>query len=222
MNEIASKSISDTLVDKLKSQKPQDVLPAGTDSSVIAGWEAQRDVIIKYTKEGKIAAGEYIGGTGAGMVLLLVKPLSRGSLTINSTNPFDNPVLDFGTLQNPVDLDIYVEMIRAWRRMLQTPALQTMGPTAMFPTDDMTSTADLQSFVKTNLLATLWHSSGSAPMLKKEWGGVVGSDLLVYGTKNLSIIDASILPVAPSTHTTSTMYAVAEKVRASEARVPFF
>ncbi|KAG8790564.1 hypothetical protein FRC16_000820 [Serendipita sp. 398] len=172
---------------------------------------ATRDLLIKYTQQGKIAAGEFIGGTGASMGLVLLKPFSRGSLTIKSKEAFDDPVVDFGTLRNPLDLDVMTEMIKAWRRMLLTPALQTMGSAAISPADNITSTADLQAFVRANLAASLWHPSGSAPMMKKELGGVVGPDLLVYGTKGLSIIDASILPICPSTHITTTMYAVAEK-----------
>jgi choline dehydrogenase-like flavoprotein len=210
LNEITN--TSSTVVSKLQSQNPQDVFPAGTDPSVIAGWEAERDLIIKYTEEGKIAAGEFIGGPTVAMYLVLVKPFSRGSININTTDPFADPVVDFGTLRNPLDLDILVEMIRAWREMLLTPALQTMGPTATNPPDNMTSTADLQDFVRANLQSSLWHPTGTAAMMKKELGGVVGPDLLVYGTKKLSIIDASILPILPSTHITSTMYAVAEKV----------
>jgi choline dehydrogenase-like flavoprotein len=42
-------------------------------------------------------------------------------------------------------------------------------------------------------------------------GGVVDSALLVYGTKKLSIIDASILPVIPAAHVQATIYPVAEK-----------
>jgi choline dehydrogenase-like flavoprotein len=48
-------------------------------------------------------------------------------------------------------------------------------------------------------------------MMPQELGGVVDSELLVYGTKKLSIIDASILPIIPAAHLQATMYSVAEK-----------
>lgn len=209
LNEITL--LSTSIVNSLKSQDPVKALPAETDSTVLAGWKAQRDLIVKYTLEGKIAAGEFIGGSGAGMGLVLLKPLSRGSLTIKSTSAFDDPIVDFGTLRNPLDLDILTEMIKAWRRMLLTPAMQSMGPAATSPADNVTSTADIQAYIRANLAASLWHPTGSAPMLKKELGGVVDTRLLVYGTRGLSIVDASILPICPSTHITSTVYAVAEK-----------
>lgn len=220
LNEITD--TTDTIIDKLKSQNPQDVFPAETDPTVIAGWKAERDLLVKYTKQGKLAAGEFTGRPLPGTGVVLTKPFSRGFLTINSTDPFDFPVIDFGTLRNPLDLDILVEMIKLWRKMLATPSFQTMGPTAVNPPDNLTSTEDIQNFIRANLASSIYHHAGTAPMMKKEYGGVVSPDLLVYGTKKLSVIDASILPVLPASHTTSVMYAVAEKVRLSQLILDFY
>ncbi|KAG8831945.1 hypothetical protein FRC17_002316 [Serendipita sp. 399] len=200
-----------TILQRYYNQKPQSFFPATVHSTVLAGWEAIGNLLYRHLAQGKVAAGEFIGGTGAGMGLVLLKPFSRGSITIKSKDPFDDPIVDFGTLQNPIDLDILTEMIKTWRRLLLTPALQTMGPTATSPANNITSTTALQAFVCTNLAASLWHPAGTAAMMPRELGGVVGSDLLVYGTSRLSVIDASILPICPSTHITSTIYAVAEK-----------
>lgn len=210
LNEITP--LSDTIISSLESQDPQSLYPSGTDSSIISGWKAQRDLLIKYMKQGKIAVGEFINAGVTNIGIVLVKPLSRGSVNINSTDAFDDPAVDFATLRNPLDVDIITEMIRATRKILATPALQALGPTLTSPADNITSNVDLESYIRTNLASSLWHPSGSAAMMKRELGGVVGPDLLVYGTKNLSVVDASIIPICPSTHITSTVYAVAEKV----------
>lgn len=39
----------------------------------------------------------------------------------------------------------------------------------------------------------------------------MGSDLLVYGVKGVSVVDASLMPLIPATHLQLTVYAVAEK-----------
>lgn len=48
-------------------------------------------------------------------------------------------------------------------------------------------------------------------MLPREHGGVVSPELKVYGTKNVRVVDASILPFQLCGHLTSTLYAIAEK-----------
>jgi choline dehydrogenase-like flavoprotein len=48
-------------------------------------------------------------------------------------------------------------------------------------------------------------------MLPQEKGGVVDPELKVYGTNNVRVIDASVLPFQLCGHLTSTLYAVAER-----------
>ncbi len=57
-------------------------------------------------------------------------------------------------------------------------------------------------------------------MMPLELGGVVGRDLLDYGVKGLSVVDANVVPLVPSTNLCATVYAVAEKVRNSSYCVP--
>ena len=48
-------------------------------------------------------------------------------------------------------------------------------------------------------------------MMPKDLGGVVDSTLTVYGTSNVRVVDASVLPFQVCGHLASTLYAVAEK-----------
>jgi choline dehydrogenase-like flavoprotein len=48
-------------------------------------------------------------------------------------------------------------------------------------------------------------------MLPRDKGGVVDAELRVYGTKNVRVVDASVLPFQITGHLTSTLYAVAER-----------
>ena len=48
-------------------------------------------------------------------------------------------------------------------------------------------------------------------MMSKDIGGVVDSNLKVYGTRNLRVVDASIFPLIPRGNIQTSVYAVAEK-----------
>jgi choline dehydrogenase-like flavoprotein len=48
-------------------------------------------------------------------------------------------------------------------------------------------------------------------MLPQKLGGVVDSNLTVYGTNNVRVVDASVVPFQVCGHLTSTLYAIAEK-----------
>lgn len=63
----------------------------------------------------------------------------------------------------------------------------------------------------THLDRSNFHPVGTASMLPRNKGGVVNTDLKVYGTKNVRVIDASVIPFQLCGHLTSTLYAVAEK-----------
>lgn len=48
-------------------------------------------------------------------------------------------------------------------------------------------------------------------MMPQDKGGVVNDRLTVYGTSNVRVVDASVLPFQVCGHLVSTLYAVAER-----------
>lgn len=57
---------------------------------------------------------------------------------------------------------------------------------------------------------TEFHPSSTCAMLPREQGGVVDAYLRVYGLSNVRVADASVPPIALSTHLMSSTYALAE------------
>jgi choline dehydrogenase-like flavoprotein len=62
-----------------------------------------------------------------------------------------------------------------------------------------------------SIVPTLSHPSCSCAMMPEDMGGCVSNQLLFHGISRLSIVDASIIPLIPSQHIQSTMYAIGEK-----------
>jgi hypothetical protein len=56
-----------------------------------------------------------------------------------------------------------------------------------------------------------YHPSSSCAMLPQDQGGVVDANLRVYGLANVRVADASVVPIALSSHLMSSTYGVAEQ-----------
>jgi nitrate reductase alpha subunit len=88
--------------------------------------------------------------------------------------------------------------------------MSTILTTEAVPGAETTGDA-LAAYVKTTV-GTEYHPMSSCSMLPKDKGGVVDTRLVVYGTSNVRVADASIMPVHVSAHLMASTYGVAEKV----------
>lgn len=163
--------------------------------------------------EGTIAAEEtiwFMGGVE--MLSTLMNPLSRGTVRPISRDPWSPPAVDPRYLSHPADVDFIVEGVRLIRRLIRTDAMREIGHTEVVPGPLVLDIGGaLEKYVRTALL-TAWHPAGTAAMLPRRMGGVVDPQLKVYGTSNIRVVDASVMPMHPSAHTMATVYAIAEKV----------
>jgi choline dehydrogenase len=62
-----------------------------------------------------------------------------------------------------------------------------------------------------DLVSPNHHALATAAMMSRELGGVVDPELKVYGTSNVRVVDASVIPLQISGHLTATLYAVADR-----------
>ncbi|KAF9256014.1 aryl-alcohol oxidase precursor [Marasmius fiardii PR-910] len=141
----------------------------------------------------------------------LVTPTSRGSISINTTEPFDKPIIDFGCLTTTFDVSALREAIKSVWRFVGASVWDDyiIGPAVNI--SPASSDEELESFLRANA-APNCHTVGTASMSPKGARyGVVDPDLKVKGTSNLRVVDASILPFVPSGTTMPPVYAVAER-----------
>ncbi|KAI0819515.1 GMC oxidoreductase [Trametes gibbosa] len=146
-------------------------------------------------------------------------PLSRGSAHIVSADPKTPSAIDPNYMENPVDLEMMLAAMKFTLKMYQSEPLRGVVRKQITPTPEQSATDEaLIEYIKNNC-ATVFHPLGTAAMLPREDGGVVSPRLQVYGTANLRVVDASVLPFQLSAHLQSTIYAIAEKVRQLQSNV---
>lgn len=204
---------SATSVDARSVLEP--VLGSDIDETILTGYKAQAELILDLYKSAHATAMEVAWGGGNTVPIAMLKPLSRGVITINSTDPTAPPIFDYGTFQHPADLDIAVECLKKTREWMASAPMQEVGASETYPGTNVTTDAQIAASIRKFATSTWSHPTSSLSMMRRELGGVVDEELKVYGVKGLRVVDASIMPVIIGSHTSSTVYAVAEKVQLS-------
>ena len=188
------------------------VIPTGADPTVLLGYKAQQSIILNDYGSPDAAVHES-GMTGQETIpLVLLKPLSRGSILINSTDPLADPVFDYGTYQHPTDMSVAIAAFKKFRQFVASPVWRAVGLAETMPGPYVQGDRAIEASLRKITHSSWSHPVGTLSMQPREYGGVVDPQLRVYGIQGLSVVDASIIPIIPATHTCSTVYAVAEKV----------
>lgn len=142
----------------------------------------------------------------------LLHPLSTGSVHINSADPMLPPVIDPGyntALINGTSIDLWL-LSKAISYLTKTLAIAPPFAkiNATFSVPRSLNQAQIQDRVHQGM-GIGQHWTGGARMLPRDAGGVVDTDLLVYGTKNVRVVDASVIPAVPGQHPMGLIYAIA-------------
>ncbi|KAL8712768.1 MAG: hypothetical protein Q9220_002976 [cf. Caloplaca sp. 1 TL-2023] len=204
-----------TIIHSAKQVDLSRTLPLGADPTILEGYKAQQSAILTASYASPDAAVHELAAAGNEVIpLVLIKPLSRGSILINSTNTLADPVIDYGTFQHPIDIRVAIAMYKKFRHFVAAEPWKAVGlaesePGAGVPGDDNVA---IEAFIRNTTVSSWQHPVGTCAMLPRSLGGVVDPRLRVYGIRGLRVVDASVMPVIPATHTSSTVYAVAEKV----------
>lgn len=128
------------------------------------------------------------------------RPHSQGQIRIRSNNPFDAPKIDPNYLNDARDLADVLEGAQLIARLQHTPSMQALIDA---PKDIDLASASLQSIEEDfrQRSGTVYHPCGTCAMRPLAAGGVVDSELRVYGVEGLRVADASIFPNITSANT---------------------
>jgi choline dehydrogenase-like flavoprotein len=156
----------------------------------------------------------FVDGNFVTVVAMMAHPFSRGSCHISS-DPTLQPEIKFNYLSHPLDTEILARHLRLIERLFQKPTFAAMAKPGgkrlprSFP-HPISSLDDARKILPINS-ATNYHPCGTCSMMREALGGVVDERLRVYGTKNVRVCDASVLPIIPRGNILTAVYAYAEK-----------
>ena len=196
-------------------QNPEEFLPTRYSNSptLLAGYLAQRSILLSQYLGNTAAISEFPIKPSGSAPVALQKPLSRGTITLNTTHPHAYPIVLHNTFSNPIDLSILGELIRWNRKHWASPSLAHFNPIENVPGAQFTEDKEIleRLLEQGQVSPTFAHPSGGCAMMPLDLGGCVSDKLEVYRVRGLTVVDASILPLIPAAHLQATMYAVAEK-----------
>jgi choline dehydrogenase len=135
----------------------------------------------------------------------MIRPWSRGRLTIASADADDPPLIDAAYLTEEADVDALQWSLGQVREIARARALADWLGEELYPGPGVTSREDVRNYVRDTAI-TYHHQAGTCRMGVDEQA-VVDPQLRVRGVEGLRIADASVMPTvtAGNTHAPTTM-----------------
>jgi choline dehydrogenase len=130
-----------------------------------------------------------------GIVVILGKPKSRGTVRLASADPEAPALVDPAYFAEADDLDALRSGVRLARRIAEAPALAAWGNRELIPGARAASDAQIDRFIQRNAMTT-YHYAGTCRM-GDDAEAVVDTRLRLRGVRGVRVADASVIPSVP-------------------------
>lgn len=150
-------------------------------------------------------------GAGHAMSIfaVLLRPESRGSITLRSANPADPPRIRINMFEDQRDLATMRRTVRLLREFMTSGELGKLTGKELMPGKDVQTDDEIDAYNrKTCILA---HHVSSTCAMGQDDMAVVDPSLRVRGIEGLRIADASIMPRVIGGNTNAPVIMIAEK-----------
>lgn len=131
-----------------------------------------------------------------GIVVILGKPKSRGTLKITSTDPAAPAAIDIGYFREREDLEVLLDGVEKARHVAQQGPLADFGARELVPGPLGRSRKALATWARKNVMTT-YHFAGTCRMGEDVDAVVDPETLKVRGLSNVRVADASVMPWTP-------------------------
>jgi choline dehydrogenase len=139
----------------------------------------------------------------------ILRPESRGSLRLHSSNPLAPPLFDPNFLAEEYDRRVIREGVQLAREILSQKAFDPYRGVELAPGPEVQSGEQIDAYIRVHGEA-FYHSVGTCSMGTHDMA-VVDHELRVHGVSALRIADASIMPRIVSGNTNMPVIMIAEK-----------
>ena len=137
------------------------------------------------------------------------RPVSKGRVSILSTDPFADPLIEPNYLAEELDRKVLVAGMRILRDIYSQPAFRDFVDAEMLPGSNRRTDDELLEFAA-NGGGTVFHPVGTCRM-GSDARSVVDPSLRVRGVEGLRVIDASVMPEMVSANTNAASIMIGEK-----------
>jgi choline dehydrogenase-like flavoprotein len=148
-------------------------------------------------------------GHGYSTHVCVLRPQSRGSVTLASADPLAAPRIDPNFFDHPDDMRRLVRGFRLMRDLTSRPALARLGGREHARSANASTDAEIEQFIRDHG-DTIYHPVGTCRMGNGALD-VVGADLRVHGLAGIRVVDASMMPRIVGGNTNAPVIMVAEK-----------
>lgn len=141
-----------------------------------------------------------------------LRPKSRGSIKLRSSNPKDSALFNAGSLSDPADVDLLVRGIKKAIEILEAPSLAKLIKRRHLPQEGLENDEDgLRDYVR-QTAKTVFHPAGTCKMgADTDTMAVLDNELRVRGVDGLRVCDASAMPNLISGNTNAPTMMIAER-----------
>ena len=147
-------------------------------------------------------------GHGFSCHVCVLRPKSRGSVALESSDPMAAPRIDPGFLSDPEDLDVLMKGVRKTRQIMAAEPLARYIHKELFIEGEPDDAA-LEQHIR-NRADTIYHPVGTCKMGIDDMA-VVDPQLRVHGLDGLRVVDASVMPRLVGGNTNAPTIMIAEK-----------